>query len=550
MSYINPVLAGWNPDPSACRAGDNYYLATSTFMYWPGCPIYHSRDLVHWNLIGHALTRESQLSFARGPGKNEIFAPTLRYHEGIFYLITTDVGGIGNFYVTATDPAGPWSDPIVVEGGLFDPSLLFDDDGMVYYTRRGKTGIVQAPIDISTGKLLAPLREIGRGYVSTDTEGPHLYKIHGRYYLLTGEGGSRYGHMAAIGRSDSPWGPFEPCPHNPILTQRHITFSPIRDTGHAELLEDAQGRWWLFFLGTRNWTYSSFAHLGRETHLLPVDWDENNWPVMAEAGRAFPLVGGTGEGIQGPDLVNGEAVDERDDWTSEALHGRWLTVRQPRAESIRWGKALRNHPLGLELDCGAEQLSSSSVPILLARRLGAFFFQAEVQVSLQRGPQDSPQNYPQGGGYQGRAGLCLYLDGEHYYSLAIQAEWDGTHTVCLTKRVEDLQELSGTHTLPGSLEYLHLGIVGTDKAFTFRYRLGPVEEWVELGTGRTKLLWPELAGQWTGMVIGPFAEGVGPKSAERTAEAHFRNWRYQEEGGRWWTIDGTIPQRITEGTEA
>jgi len=543
MSYINPVLAGWNPDPSVCRVGSDYYLTTSSFMYWPACPIYHSQDLVHWKLISHALNRESQLRFSYGTVNNELFASTLRYYKGTFYLITTDVGGIGNFYVTAKDPAGPWSDPIVVEKGLFDPSLFFDDDGTVYYTRRGKTGIVQATLDITKGRLIEPLREISRGFESSDTEGPHLYKIHGMYYLLTGEGGSRYGHMAAIGKSKTPWGPFEPCPHNPILTQRHITFSPIRDTGHAELLEDAYGQWWLFFLGTRNWTYSSFAHLGRETHLLPVEWDSNLWPVLANNGQAFPLVGGKGKGLLGLTLINGEPLVERDNWTSETLQGQWLTVRQPRKGSIRWGKALQHHSAGLELDCGEESLSNSFSPVLLARRLSAFSFHAEVKVKI--------QNYIINKKTVAKAGLCLYLDQEHHYEIIIKTEEaEKPYMVCLTKHIEDMQELTNYQRLSTFSEYVQLSIEGTDKEFCFFYRLTDSEPWKELGIGRTKLLWPELAEQWTGTVIGLFAqEDESVPAAGITAEAHFINWYYREDGGPWWTIDGTIPQRITEGSE-
>lgn len=538
MAYINPILHGWNPDPSVCRRGDEFFMVTSTFMYFPGVPIYRSQDLVHWELVGHALTRKNQLDFSIPERRNEIFAPTLRYYEGRFYLITTDVGGIGNFFVTAENPVGPWSDPIRVDVGLFDPSLLFDDDGRVYYTRRGKTGIVQAEIDLSTGKLTTPLREIGRGFVSEDAEGPHLYKIRGRYYLLTAEGGSRYGHMVAIGRSSNPWGPFEPCPHNPILTQRGRTFSPIRDTGHGELVEDRDGRWWLFFLGTRNWTYSSFAHLGRETHLLPVEWTVGDWPFLEEGGRAFPLVGGNGVGILGPELINDELHEEYDDWSSATLDCRWITVRGGVEGALRWGPSIEDRAVGLEIDCRQDAGLDGLRPALLARRLTAFGFEAEVQVELKASESGAVLE----------AGICLYLDECHHYEAAIRLSSTGTITVVLKKQIEDMSTESPTEELPGSITSIRLGIVGTDEEFVFRFALPGEQAWRNLGTGTSKLLWPELASQWTGTVIGVYARAYSAREPQATVgSARFRSWRYRETESHWWKIDGTIPQRLVEG---
>ena len=191
--YENPVVRGVNPDPSIIRVGEDYYLVNSSFSFYPGCPIHHSRDLVNWELIGYALTRPSQFSLDKNHGRPQLYAATLRYHAGTFYVITNDVNGGGNFYVTAKNPAGPWSDPIYIDKPQFDPSLFFDDDGTVYYTRRGPfetKEIVQATLDIKTGKLLTPLRSIGVGMVSDDAEGPHLYKINGWYYLSEAEGGN------------------------------------------------------------------------------------------------------------------------------------------------------------------------------------------------------------------------------------------------------------------------------------------------------------------------------------------------------------------------
>ena len=215
--YRNPVLPGFYPDPSIVRVAEDYYLVTSSFEYFPGIPIFHSRDLVNWRQIGHVLTRESQLPLDRARSSGGVFAPTLRYHDGIFYVITTNVGRGDNFYVTAADPAGPWSDPIFVNRDGMDPSLLFLDaeDGSetrVFYTsQRGRGGashIVQAEIDIETGKLQGPLLPVWQGTGGPWTEGPHLYAIEDQFYLLAAEGGTRVNHSSVIARSDRPDPPF------------------------------------------------------------------------------------------------------------------------------------------------------------------------------------------------------------------------------------------------------------------------------------------------------------------------------------------------------
>ncbi|NCC50507.1 MAG: glycoside hydrolase family 43 protein, partial [Spartobacteria bacterium] len=251
-NFRNPVLPGFHPDPSVCRVGGDYYLVTSSFEYFPGVPIYHSRDLVHWRALGHCLTRPSQLPLQRAPSSAGIYAPTIRHHDGVFYMVTTNVSGGGNFFVTARDPAGPWSDPVWLDQPGIDPSLLFDD-GRVYLLTSigGADGYIgQSELDIATGVRKTKVINIWRGTGGQYPEAPHMYKIHGRYYLMIAEGGTDWGHMETIAVSDDPWGPFVPCPHNPILTHRS-TCRPIQCTGHADLIEAQDGSWWLFFLGTR-----------------------------------------------------------------------------------------------------------------------------------------------------------------------------------------------------------------------------------------------------------------------------------------------------------
>lgn len=281
ITYTNPILPGFYPDPSITRAGDDYYLVCSSFEYFPGVPIFHSQDLIHWTQIGHVLHRVSQLDTRKSKSSGGIFAPTIRYHEGTFYMITTEVHGKGNFYVTATDPAGPWSDPISIPYGGIDPSLMFDEDGKVYVTTQQgadyDSHAIQYEIDIATGAALTEPVVIWTGDGGPWTEGPHLYKINGMYYIMTASGGTAKEHREIIGRSSSPYGPFERLPH-PILTHSG-TDNPIQYLGHADLIEDRNGDWWAVFLGVRL-VDTKFTVLGRETFLAPVSWTEDGWPMI------------------------------------------------------------------------------------------------------------------------------------------------------------------------------------------------------------------------------------------------------------------------------
>ena len=287
----NPILRGFHPDPSICRVGEDYYLVTSTFSYFPGVPVYHSRDLMHWRRIGHVLDRREQLHVTYEDISAGIFAPTLRWHEGTFYLITTNMTTGENFFCTAADPAGPWSDPVVIEGvGGIDPSLFWDEDGRAYYTgtapwndpRFPESCIVCSQIDLTSGRLVGEMWSIGSGYAkdSPFPEGPHLYRKDGWYYLLIAEGGTQHDHAITVSRSKSLHGPFEQCPHNPVLTHRHLGKNyPICNVGHGDLVECQDGSWYAVCLGSRL-VGGYHKPLGRETFLVPVIWEEG-WPVFS-----------------------------------------------------------------------------------------------------------------------------------------------------------------------------------------------------------------------------------------------------------------------------
>ena len=285
-TITNPILPGFHPDPSICRVGEDFYLVTSTFEYFPGLPIYHSKNLADWQLIGHGLSRPEQLQLStKNPNAFGLYAPTLRFIKGRFYLVCTNVcaseGVEGNFLIWTDDITGEWSDPIWLDTPGIDPTIFADDDGQTYYLGTHKE-IYLRTIDLASGEL-GPRQNIWTGSGAADPEGPHLYKKDGYYYLLISEGGTSYGHMLTMARSRSLTGPYEAYPHNPVMTNRSTNL-PLQAAGHADLVQDTKGNWWAVCLAVRPISYPLRHLLGRETCLLPVDWS-NQWPVFGEEGH-------------------------------------------------------------------------------------------------------------------------------------------------------------------------------------------------------------------------------------------------------------------------
>lgn len=287
---INPVIPGFHPDPSVCRVGDKFYLVNSSFQYFPGVPVFESSDMQHWTQIGNVLDRPSQLQLKGATSWQGIYAPTIRYNDGIYYMITTNVGNGGNFMVTASDPRGPWSEPMWLEQQGIDPSLYFEND-VCYMVSNPDNTIMLCEIDPRTGGQLTESKPIWRGTGGRYPEGPHIYKKDGYYYLLISEGGTEIAHKLTIARSKNIYGPYEGCPDNPIFTHCCMAAqtSQIQGTGHGDFVQGADGRWWLSFLAFR-FIGGSYHHLGRETFVLPVEWPEGGWPVV-NGGRPAEVTG-------------------------------------------------------------------------------------------------------------------------------------------------------------------------------------------------------------------------------------------------------------------
>ncbi len=288
MHIQNPIIRGFNPDPSICRVGGDYYLATSSFEYAPGIPLYHSRDLSHWEHIGYALPTPKHLALDRSKAGEGVWAPTLRYIKGRFYVIYIVASNrewpdmFQNFFVSAPSIEGPWSEPVYVTNGGIDPDLFEDEDGTVHFSYKCA---YSAPVDLDTGKLLAPLRQLWKGTRDDYAEATHLYRIGEYYYLMLAQGGTGPGHSVTIARARSLEGPFESCPWNPVLTHRGSS-RKVQSTGHADLVQTPEGDWFGVCLGVRD--INGISPLGRETHLMPVTW-RDGWPVFGEEGRMADL---------------------------------------------------------------------------------------------------------------------------------------------------------------------------------------------------------------------------------------------------------------------
>ena len=486
FTYQNPIIPGFYPDPSICRVGEDYYLVNSSFEYFPGVPIFHSRDLVHWRQIGHCLTRSSQLPLGKAWSSEGIYAPTIRYHQGVFYMTTTNVSEGGHFYVHTQDPAGEWSEPLWVDQEGIDPSLFFDEQGTVYFTSQGRQGITQSLIDVATGQRLTEPRVIWTGSGAKSPEGPHLYHIHGRYYLLVAEGGTEYGHMETIARSDSPWGSFENSPRNPILTHRS-TGSPIQATGHGDLVQAHDGSWWIVFLGIRPHGYPPCYHLGRETFLAPVVWADDGWPVVGQNGQAALEM--EAEGLPTCSPPPSPGAPERDDFDSPRLRLCWNFLRNPHPED--W--SLADRPGWLRLAGSAFTLDDKTSPAFVGQRQCHFECRAATYLEFE----------PQVDGEE--AGLVARMNERHHYEIAVTRR-DGARCVIVRRRIGTLQAVVAQAPLePGPVQ---LEIAATHDQYTFSYAQHG-QPFQPLATGETRYLSTEVAGGFTGVYLAMYATGNG-----------------------------------------
>jgi xylan 1,4-beta-xylosidase len=467
MQYRNPVLPGFHPDPSACRVGSNFYLATSSFHYFPGIPLWTSTDLVEWRLAGHGISDPRQLDLAGTPASQGLFAPTLRFHDGRFHLTCTEVDRLGNFAVSAPAIEGPWSAPVRIPIQGIDPSLFFDEDGSVYLSAGGETefgmGITLSVIELASGKLLEGPRLITHGSGGIWPEGPHMYKRDGIYYLFLAEGGTEYGHMETVFRSTSPWGPYEACPRNPVLSHRDDASNPIQCAGHGDLVEDEEGNSWLLCLGVRQLGARQAGaqplhNLGRETFLAPVAWDSSGWPVIGDDGRlslemdgplpvpeSFPFPIGAAASAS---RQAGPRRAWRDGFVGPSLAPEWSFVRE-RPEGMA-GIA----PGGGLIVAGRARLSDpAATPAFLGRPQDAFA--CSFEATLDFDPEDETSE----------AGItALYDDSCHCEAFVTRRS--GSRSLCFRTCVRGLEAESAALRIP-ERGPLRLGVAADRESYTF-----------------------------------------------------------------------------------
>jgi beta-xylosidase len=486
-TITNPVIPGFHPDPSICRVGEDYYLACSSFELFPGIPLFHSRDLVHWKQLGNALDRPGQLRLpaAATPASAGLYAPTLRHHGGRFWLIVTNVSGGGNLLFSATDPAGPWSDPLPLPGvpGI-DPDLAWDADGSCWVT---VAGVSQVRIDPVTGETFDAPQRIWSGSPGAKApEAPHLYRIGEHWYLMIAEGGTERGHGIAIARGPAPDGPFEPCPANPILSHRSSD-QPIQNTGHGDLVQGPDGSWWLVLLGVRPQGGSPGWHvLGRETYLAPVEWVDG-WPVVGPLLREQPAPPWP--------LQPFEPEPAREDFGAATLPPAWVSLRL-RTEATC---STRERPGRLTLHAAGASLDEPDVTFA-GRRQQHLSARARARVDVSGG----------------RGGLAVRLDEQHHYEVEA-----GDDQVRVLARIGPLRTVLAVRELPPGPVVLR---VETAVTTTLRdARTGP--DTVTLGLERPdgsfdrlavldgRYLSTEVAGGFTGRLIGLYA-AAGTFSAD------------------------------------
>ena len=504
----NPLLRGMYPDPSVCRVDGVYYLATSTFEYLPGIPIHTSTDLANWNLAGHAIHDPRQVDFTAVGDSRGMFAPTIRHHDGVFYIACTQVDGgepSGNFYVTATDVAGPWSEPVFLPDARgIDPSLFFHD-GRVWWvgcrevaepTFDGETEVWLRELDLARQELVGPETVIWTRtqYRAVWAEAPHLLYRDGWFYLLTAEGGTAFEHSVMIARSRDVAGPYLPCPRNPILTHRHLGHAAgVQAVGHADLFEGEPGEWWMVVLATR--PVGGHTILGRETHLARVEW-EDDWPVV-----------NPGSGVLDAPL---------------ARTGQWGSAGVPAVEDFL---AVRGFPFSgftevrpdhLLLRSTGHGFDGTGGPAALLRRLTST--DSTVSIDLDALDRDAA------------AGLILRQSDAAWVAIELTAEGDALRVRLLVNGVDHTPE--GTPTLsrgpeagpePGS----EPGPDADSGPATLTARVTPegisyAAGSIDLGSTPLAVLSTETAGGFVGTTWGPYVTGP------RGTSVAFASWQQHD----------------------
>jgi xylan 1,4-beta-xylosidase len=505
-SFRNPVLAGFYPDPSICRVGDDFYLINSSFAFFPGIPIFRSHDLVTWTQLGHVVDRPGQLKYDGLGVSRGIFAPALSYHDGTFYVVCTMVDAGGNFVMTAKNPAGPWSDPIWLKFDGIDPSLFFTDDGRAFLVNNGPPegkplyeghrAIWIQQFDPATQQLIGPRSVIVNGGVELAKkpvwiEGPHLFQRHGWFYLSCAEGGTGDDHSQVILRSQSVTGPFVPWDKNPILTQRDLDGTvpgAVTSTGHADLVIGRDDNWWAVFLGCRPFAGRFYA-TGRETFLLPATWTSDDWPVILPPGTRVPSQ------LAAPKRSSARSTSDpapvsltgnftwRDEFENSSLSPLWVMLRAP--HETWWN--LTQKKGYLDLTPRRDTLSGAGNPSFLGRRLQHARFDASTALEP---PETSGVS----------AGLVAFQNETHNYYLGV-LRTEGNLTLFLERLNGRAPERIAQASLP-IIPHLELRISGDDRKLAFAYQISTGEWQTLVADADATVITTQAAGGFVGAMVG------------------------------------------------
>ncbi len=464
----NPILPGFHPDPSILRVGGDYYVATSTFEWFPGVRLHHSRDLVHWRPLGHVLTRRSQLDLVGNPRSGGVWAPCLSHCDGRFYLVYTDVKAWGhgfvdshNYLVTADSIDGPWSEPAPLNKSGFDPSLFHDDDGrkwlvnMVWDHRPGKNrfaGIVLQELDVAARCLVGEPRSIFAGTALGCSEGPHLYRHEGRYYLMIAEGGTSWDHAVTLARSASIDGPYEVDPEGPLLTSRHDPALALQKAGHASLVQTTSNEWYVAHLCGRPVGSQRRCVLGRETALQKVRWTADGWLRLNGGNDASPS---PSLRVPAPDLPLHAfgAEPARDDFDEPLLGPHYQALRDlPDSSWVTLGE----RPGFLRLR-GRESPQSLHRQSVIGRRVQSLHCRFETCLEYR------PQNFQQLAGL-----MAIYDDQNFYYAFLGYDERVGSSIGLLASKNGKLEDAL-PQVLPYAAQRLYLRAELASEALSFAY---------------------------------------------------------------------------------
>ena len=492
--FKNPVLPGFHADPSVCRAGDDFYLVNSTFQYFPGVPVFHSKDLVNWEQVGNCLTRPSQVDLKGTDGNSGIYAPTIRYNNGRFYMVTTVFPSRRHFYVWTHNPAGEWSEPVLIDFavGSCDPTLYFEDDKCYFLWKEGDIKICE--IDVETGKQLGEIHHLGVGLGGRYPEGPHIYKKDGYYYLLLAEGGTEHGHHVNILRSKNLFGPYQPNPANPILSHFNMKMqnSQIQGLGHADLIQAPDSSWWMICLGYRTSGYLQHV-MGRETMLAPVRWEQGGWPVVNGDGtlqtdmkcKTLPLVAMPKDPIREEfDYIKRDAP--KDSYHSLGLPMGWMSLCNP--DYSRY--SLTERKGRLRMRPSTTDLSETASPTFVARRQTELNFTATALFDLSHLSESM------------QAGITAYAAPLNHYDVVAEKR-NGQIIIKSNVRLGQTSHSEKEFALSGTRAYLR---ITSDKDFYYLQASSDGKNFVELAKMEYRFLSTETIGGFTGVMLGLFAQ--------------------------------------------